>query len=173
MSDTTSAGRPRRSWRQRLVIATGLLFTTALLAGAATIGYQRWKLGQIGTYDDLSLVETASGAAENYLIVGSDSRAVVDEDDADSGVFLGGEESSGQRSDTILLARVDAAGERVDLLSLPRDLWVPIAGTGQRQRINTAYGEGRQQLIDTIEQDFGLAINHYVEVDFSGFKQLV
>jgi len=173
MSDTTSAGRPRRSWRQRLVIATGLLFTTALLAGAATIGYQRWKLEQIGTYDDLSLVETASGAAENYLIVGSDSRAVVDEDDADSGVFLGGEESSGQRSDTILLARVDAAGERVDLLSLPRDLWVPIAGTGQRQRINTAYGEGRQQLIDTIEQDFGLAINHYVEVDFSGFKQLV
>ena len=173
MPDPSRAGRPRRTWRQRLVIATGLLVSTVLAAGAATIGYQRWKLEQIGTYDNLSLVQSASGAAENYLIVGSDSRQTVAEDDPNAGAFLGGEDPGGQRSDTMLIARVDAAGERVDLLSLPRDLWVPIAGTGARERINTAYSEGRQQLIDTIEHDFGFPINHYVEVDFRGFKQLV
>jgi LCP family protein required for cell wall assembly len=173
MPDTSRAGRPRRSWRQRLVIATGLVLSTMLAAGAATIGYQRWKLEQIGTYDDLSLVRPTSGAAENYLIVGSDSRDVIDADDPDAGAFLDGEYSGGQRSDTLLVARVDGVGERVDLLSLPRDLWVPIAGTGGRERINTAYSEGRQQLIDTIQQDFGFPVNHYVEVDFRGFKALV
>jgi LCP family protein required for cell wall assembly len=173
MPDTSRAGRPRRTWRQRLVILTGLLLSTVLAAGAATIGYQRWKLDQISTYDNLSLVQPASGAAENYLIVGSDSRDVIDEDDPDADSFLGGGDPGGQRSDTILVARVDAAGEQVDLLSLPRDLWVPIAGTDGRERINTAYSEGRQQLIDTIEEDFGFPINHYVEVDFRGFKQLV
>jgi LCP family protein required for cell wall assembly len=173
MPDTSRDGRPRRTWGQRLVIITGLLLSTVLVAGAAAVGYQRWRLEQIGTYDDLSLVQSVSGAGENYLIVGSDSRDVVDEDDADAGAFLDGNDPGGQRSDTIIVARVDAAGDQLDLLSLPRDLWVPIAGTGGRERINTAYGEGRQQLIDTIEGDFGFPINHYVEVDFRGFKNLV
>jgi LCP family protein required for cell wall assembly len=173
MPDTSRDGRPRRTWGQRLVIATGLLLSTMLVAGAAAVGYQRWRLEQIGTYDDLSLVQSVSGLGENYLIVGSDSREAVDDDDANAGAFLNGEDPGGQRSDTLIVARIDDAGDRVDLLSLPRDLWVPIAGTGSRERINTAYGEGRQQLIDTIEEDFGIPINHYVEVDFRGFKNLV
>lgn len=173
MPAVSRRGRPRRSWPQRLVVLTGLAVSTVLVAGALTIGYQRWKLEQIGTYDNLSLVDPASGEAENFLIVGSDSRESIDEDSADAGAFLGGGDPGGQRSDTLIIARVDPTSERIDLLSLPRDLWVPIAGTGARERINTAYSEGRQQLIDTIEQDFAFPIHHYVEVDFLGFKRLV
>ncbi|MEL7206864.1 MAG: LCP family protein [Actinomycetota bacterium] len=173
MSAVSRRGRPRRTWGQRLVLLTGATLFVVLVAGAATIGYSRWKLDQIDTYDNLSLVQPASGAAENYLIVGSDSRAVIDEDSADAGAFLDGGAPGGQRSDTLLIARVDPSTARIDLLSLPRDLWVPIAGTGARERINTAYSEGRQQLIDTIEADFGIPINHYVEVDFVGFTSLV
>ena len=130
-------GRPCRSWPQRLVLLTGMALSSVMVAGALTIGYQRWKLDQIGTYSNLSLVEPASGAAENFLIVGSDSREAIDADSPDAGAFLDGGDPGGQRSDTLILARVDPTTEQIDLLSLPRDLWVPIAGTGQRERINT------------------------------------
>ena len=59
------------------------------------------------------------------------------------------------------------------MLSFPRDLWVPIADTGQNDRINSAYGRGRQVLVDTIRKDFGVDVNNYIEVDFRGFKDLV
>ena len=55
----------------------------------------------------------------------------------------------------------------------PRDLWIPMADTGQNDRINAAYGRGRQVLVDTIRKDFGIEINNYIEVDFGGFKGLV
>ena len=78
----------------------------------------------------------------------------------DATAFLG-EEPGGRRSDTIMVARVDAQNRTVDLVSFPRDLWVPIAGTGSSERINTAYGasDGPQRLIDTIRQDFDIEIN--------------
>ena len=59
------------------------------------------------------------------------------------------------------------------MLSLPRDLWVPIAGKGEHQRINVAYSMGKQTLVDTIQQTFGIRINHYLEIDFHGFQSLV
>ena len=71
------------------------------------------------------------------------------------------------------MARVEPDAERVKLLSIPRDLWLPIAGTGSEDRINTAYSNGRQTLIDTIQESLGIPINHYIEVDFSGFQRLV
>lgn len=59
------------------------------------------------------------------------------------------------------------------MVSFPRDLWVDIAGQEGRDRINTAFEGGPQQLIRTITQDFGIPIHHYVQVDFAGFKSLV
>jgi polyisoprenyl-teichoic acid--peptidoglycan teichoic acid transferase len=73
----------------------------------------------------------------------------------------------------IMIVRVDPSANTVRVLSIPRDLWVPIAGTDEEERINTAYAGGAQQMIDTIREDFGIDINHYVEVDFVGFQGLV
>ena len=74
-----------------------------------------------------------------------------------------------------MIMRVDPTNDTVNMMSLPRDLWVPIAGTGESQRINTAYSadDGPQRLIDTIQQDFGIPINHYIEIDFQGFQGVV
>jgi LCP family protein required for cell wall assembly len=59
------------------------------------------------------------------------------------------------------------------LLSLPRDLWVPLAGGGT-QRINTAIQSGGpSELIDTIEGYLGIPVHHYIQVDFAGFQELV
>ncbi len=74
---------------------------------------------------------TNDGPAENFLLVGSDSREGVDPGDASLG------EVAGQRSDTIMLLRREKNGGAA-LMSLPRDLWVEIPGKGEG-KINGAY----------------------------------
>ena len=150
----------------------------ALIAvvAAGVLGYGWYRYNQIKR-EDLALA-SASGGVQNILIVGSDSRSVVDRSDADAAAFLNekGADQGGQRSDTIMVARVDSKNRTVDLMSFPRDLWVPIAPTGSEERINTAYAmgkdsaDGAQRLIDTIKADFGIDINHYVGINFASFK---
>ena len=71
----------------------------------------------------------------------------------------------------MILRRDPDAG--ASLLSIPRDLWVPIAGTGDDGKINWAYIGGPRRLAETITQALGIPIHHYVEVDFAGFQRLV
>jgi LCP family protein required for cell wall assembly len=60
------------------------------------------------------------------------------------------------------------------VLSFPRDLYVKIAGSNSRSRINSAYRrDDPQRLINTIYQNFGIGIDHYIQVDFCTFKTLV
>lgn len=115
---------------------------------------------------------TVEYPAENYLLVGSDTREGVDAESEDFAVIGDAGEVSGRRSDTIMILRQERNGGAA-LMSLPRDLWVEIAGTGRSQRINTAYNEGPEQLALTVSQSLGIPIHHYVEVDFNGFKQIV
>lgn len=166
---------PTRTMRQRLVLGSGIALVVVVLVALGGVGYVWYRYNQIGR-EDLELDDAIAGEPKNFLIVGSDSRDVVDENDPDAKAFLDGEaEQSGRRSDTVMIARVDAVADSVDLVSFPRDLWVPIAGTGSSERINTAYavGESPQRLIDTIRQNFGITIHHYIEVDFKSFKGIV
>ena len=112
-----------------------------------------------------------AGEAANYLLVGTDSREGLDPNDPDAGGFLG--DAGCDCTDTIMVLRVDPEEKQAYLLSFPRDLYLPIAGTGDTARINTAHAHGEQTLIDTITENFGIPINHYVEIDFVGFEQLV
>jgi len=121
---------------------------------------------------DLTLAGTPSGGGGNYLLVGSDTRAFV----ATSGVPLDsqrfGGNTGGQRSDTIMVLHVDPNSSRALLVSFPRDLWVNIPGTGDA-KINAAFNAGPQALIDTLSTDFNVPIQHYVEVNFDSFRQIV
>lgn len=169
--------KTRRSWPQRVLLSL-LVVASLIAATAAALGsYLTHKLDQI-TYVDVELsAAPPPGEPRNLLIVGSDSRdSLVDADDpgVDTSAFVGdGSVGSGQRSDTIIVVRVDPQATTVDVLSIPRDLWLPIADTGGSQRINTAYAGGPQRLVDTIEEHFDLPVHHYVEVDFIGFADLV
>ena len=103
------------------------------------------------------------------LLVGSDSSARLDEDDP---IQVG---RQGERfGDVIIVAHLDERTGEIALLSLPRDLWVTISGTGREGRINRAFElGGPATLIDTIESEFDIPIHHYVNVDFAGFQGLV
>jgi LCP family protein required for cell wall assembly len=149
-----------------------VLLSIACIAAASGVGYVYWITGQF-LRADLALDRASNKEPRNYLVIGSDSRANVDPNDPNAGALLGPGEPAGKRSDTILLVRIDPVAGTVKMLSFPRDLWIPMADTGQNDRINSAYGRGRQVLVDTIRKDFGVEVNNYIEVDFSGFKGLV
>jgi LCP family protein required for cell wall assembly len=90
------------------------------------------------------------------------------------------------RTDAIILARLDFNAQRVTLLSIPRDLYVPFPNGGytgiEMGRINTAYlygevygvpGGGPQQFKDTIAYNFGIPVDRFVLVNFEAFVQTV
>ena len=165
--------RSHRSWLQRIAIVTGALATLGCVGVASAVGYFYWKTGELAVYDDVQVVEAAPQAPRNYLIVGSDSRDNIDPNDPNAGAFGTESKVGGKRADTIMIARIDPVALTAQLVSFPRDLWVPIADTGTSDRINSAYGRGRQVLIDTIYLNFGIEINHYLEVDFVAFRSVV
>jgi len=75
-----------------------------------------------------------------------------------------------------MVVRVDPKSDRLALTSFPRDLMVTIADTGETGMINSAYARdtgGEQVLIDTLKQNFDININHFVEVNFQSFQQVV
>jgi LCP family protein required for cell wall assembly len=91
------------------------------------------------------------------LVLGSDSRGA----------------HTTARADSILLFRTDPGKHLISMLSIPRDLRVPIAGHGDT-KINAAFAYGGAPLlIRTINHLTGLGVNHIVLVNFTGFKQLI
>ena len=115
----------------------------------------------------------ADPAAKNFLITGADNNACIEPDSPYAGAF-GDRGTMGERSDTVMVMRVDPANKRAAVLSFPRDLWVQIADTGRKSRINSAYvKDDPTKLIRTIVENFGVGIDHFIQVDFCAFKQLV
>jgi LCP family protein required for cell wall assembly len=141
------------------VVVTG--FGAAIVYGAV-------QLGHIPRIACRSCQKDGSGAM-NVLVVGSDSRAAL----AGEGAQFGTPQTvSGQRSDTIMVVRIEPNREKASVLSIPRDLYVPIASGGS-DRINSAFERGPDNLVRTITATFGIPIHHYVEVDFAGFRDIV
>ncbi len=168
-------GKPRRKrWSTRRKVVTGLVsfVVLVLLAVAGGYAYLRYQWSQVKTLQCPTCVAAADGAPFNVLLVGSDTRA------GDTGQAAQSFGSSalvpGQRSDTIKILHVDPKTGTARLLSIPRDTYVTMSGlpestglTGD-QKINTAYNDGPNPLIKTIENTFGIPISHFVIVDFSG-----
>ncbi|MGD7704974.1 LCP family protein [Microlunatus sp. Y2014] len=104
-----------------------------------------------------------------YLLVGSDSREGLSEEERKK---LGTGDAEGQRTDTIMVLFVPPGG-RPALISIPRDSYVAIPGHGQN-KINAAYAFGGPELLtQTVEQATGLRIDHYMEIGFGGFVNVI
>jgi LCP family protein required for cell wall assembly len=161
----------RRRWPRRLLIGINLIVFLCLVAAASVVGYVEYRFGQIDTVSIRALRNGGGTPATQpftMLVVGSDSRALTGANNAEFGSET---ETPGQRSDTILLVRVVPADHTLSILSIPRDLWVPIQGMGT-QRINASFDNGANLLVSTIESDLGIPIDHYVEVNFDTFRQI-
>ncbi|HQZ36554.1 MAG TPA: LCP family protein [Ilumatobacteraceae bacterium] len=115
----------------------------------------------------------ADPGAQNFLIVGSDANACVDANSQWAGAADPGRENIGNRSDTIMIMRVDPVTRQAAVLSFPRDLWVKIPGRA-KSRINSAYIRNDPTLLtQTLYDNFGINVDHYIQVDFCAFKRIV
>jgi polyisoprenyl-teichoic acid--peptidoglycan teichoic acid transferase len=159
-----------RYWPRRLLVGTGVLLVLAMLFAGGAYVYVRWRLGQINRLNVEELAEDR-GSVMNVLLVGSDSRSRLTGDLAEQ---AGKNQVSGSRSDTIMVLHVDAKSKKAAILSIPRDLYVKVPGTNRSDRINTTFASGGAAgLVRTIKENLGIQVNHYMEVDFVGFRSIV
>jgi len=127
-----------------------------------------------GSDPDVTLVSgPVDMSARNFLITGSDNGACVDSDSPYAAAF-GNRSGLGERADTIMILRLDPTTNAAAVLSFPRDLWVKINGKTSRSRINSAFNrDDPNTLVLTIWDNFQIPVDHYVNVDFCAFKQIV
>lgn len=174
-------------------IAAAVVAALVFLGVGGAWGAQTYfdaKFTQISALDENSSdIQDAAAQAndENFLMVGSDTR---DGAAAEEGVGTA-DSTPGARSDTVMVAHIPADRQRVVVTSFPRDLeidrpdcqrWDPAQNKdtdekvpGQKiAKLNTAYAVGGPPCITkVIQQITGLRINHFVGIDFNGFKEMV
>jgi LCP family protein required for cell wall assembly len=76
-------------------------------------------------------------------------------------------------SDVVMILHLNPNIPSVSILSIPRDLFIPNARTEGAYKIDAALYEGPNQLVAAIEEDFGIPIQHYVELNFDSFGNVV
>ena len=178
-TSATNVGRrgSRSKWSRKKKAGVGIGTVVALIVlgiGGAYL-YAQWRFGQIKKISVAGLVPRQGNAPFNILLVGSDSRAFVD-NSAEASQFGSASAASGQRSDVIIIARVAPSLHEIKLLSIPRDTYVDIPGNSVisgPNRINAAFNSGPSLLIQTIKRSFNIPISDYAEVGFPGFAGMV
>ncbi|WP_299541907.1 LCP family protein [uncultured Streptomyces sp.] len=173
-------GRPAPNWGRRIKVGA---LTLVVLVLAVSISTYFWADSKLKREVDLSKVidRPSEGDGTNYLIVGSDSREGMTAEDKKK-LHTGSAE--GKRTDSMMILHDGSNGPT--LVSLPRDSNVEIPsfvgsesgkkyeGTGRTVKLNAAYAEdGPELLVRTVEFNTGLRIDHYVEIGFGGFANIV
>nr|WP_228726689.1 LCP family protein [Prauserella sediminis] len=160
-------GRRNRRWSFGKIAGSLAMVIVLLLAGVWL--YLEFSINRIDAIQDYE-GRPAAGAGTNWLIVGSDSREGLDQDQKDS-LVTG--DAGGNRTDTMMIAHLPDNDTKPTLLSLPRDSVVEIPGHGSG-KINSAFAIGGAPLLaKTVEQATDLRIDHYAEIGFGGFAGMV
>jgi LCP family protein required for cell wall assembly len=169
-----------RRWPRRVLIGLNVFVAICLLATGAVYGYVRYRTGQLKTAKCPSCTApvgaaTSDGlAAMNILLIGSNTRTGLDP--AEATQFGSASQVPGARSDVTMILHLDPATGSASLLSIPRDLFVslpPHSVAGSVGKIDGALNDGPDNLIAAITNSLGIPINHYVVVNFDGFRRTI
>src|SRR5579863_6743558 len=169
---TPKRRRRRRRGRTWMIAGVSVIVLIVGVLGGGYL-YANWRFGELPKFKNLPITYPVPGQPFNILAVGSDSRAglppaVAAQTGASSGSV------SGQRSDVIKIIRVDPVARTITILSIPRDTEVSLLGAatqalyGKFNRINVNYANGPALLVQTIKANFGITINHVIQVNFDG-----
>jgi len=178
-TERRKADRARSSKRRRRVVfisVTSLVCLVILIiaAGVAFLWYENNRIHRVDV-KHLAGVQ-ARGAqkdVQNILLIGSTTRCGLKQQNAAFGLCDQG--VTGVNSDVVMILHLDPDHHRASILSIPRDTFVPNAHPGGVNKIDAALGapEGPGQLIAAITEDFGIPIQHYVELNFDSFQGVV
>ncbi|WP_165872882.1 LCP family protein [Nocardioides jejuensis] len=158
--------------RHKAMSALGGLIALLLLVTTGWVIYLNQQVGNIPHFHVPSLErpdrpDRVKGDGMNILLIGADDGHGADVRD----MLASGHWTPGRmRSDTMMVWHLSADRKTSQLVSLPRDSWVPIPGYGT-QKLNAAFSYGGPSLLtQTLEEDFNVFIDHIAIVDFDGFK---
>ncbi|MDD5747885.1 MAG: LCP family protein [Actinomycetota bacterium] len=154
----------KRKFRLKTILKIGAFVILALLIVLLLWGYTWLKAKEAKMHVrgvDSVLDSTASGQPVNTLILGVDRGSVKGEENV-------------ARSDIMMILSVNKKSGKSAVISIPRDTRVRIPGYSGYEKINAAYAFGETPLaIETVKNLTALSINHYVILDFEGFKSIV
>ncbi|WP_186458835.1 LCP family protein [Corynebacterium glutamicum] len=144
----------------------GLVAVVLVLAFVVAL----WADAKLNRVDATPATQVANTAGTNWLLVGSDSRQGLSEEDI-ARLGTGGDIGVG-RTDTIMVLHMPRTGEPM-LLSIPRDSYVNVPGWGM-DKANAAFSVGGPELLtQTVEEATGLRIDHYAEIGMGGLANMV
>ena len=184
-TNTVRSRRRSTFLMRRLAVALALLGVVVTGAGFGLYRYYEGKLGRVsipGLGRAGGSGQANGNSGQNFLLAGSDTRSFVG-GRAFQGKSGSAEFVSGQRSDTVILVHLPAGNGKAELVSFPRDSYVNIpAFTSPHGRttpthmakLNEAFSLGGPALlVQVISSLTGLRIDHYVQVNFAGFRNIV
>ncbi|MDA8186190.1 MAG: LCP family protein [Actinomycetota bacterium] len=163
--------RRKRRRRRRLLTTSIVLVALVVLIAGAGFAYVAYRNSQIKHLTIHGLDIVPPSGVDNVLLVGNNSRCVLHGAGAQN--FGTCAQVGGARSDVTMVLHLDPAHHRASLLSIPRDLFLPIPGTTQANRVDSALNFGPQRLVQTVEDDLGIPINHFIELNFNTFQGVV
>ena len=209
VSRPVSGSGRQKSWlHSRLGITLAVIYTLVVFGGAVVASswlYDWSRLRILGTsplaelanldfltsntwnktpgQDEQAAGEAAAEESANEANVDSEPKSTIQPINI---LLLGTDtrphEGSGGNTDTMILLNFDPQNQTAGLLSMPRDLWVPIPGFGYDTRINMAYaigenygyrGGGAQLAKDTVSSFIGQPVQYYARVNFQGFVEII
>ena len=153
-----------------MVITLALVVLLILIVS----GYGYYVTHDLHRVDVQHLITNNGGAesgTENILMAGSTSRCALTVQNPAYGLCSEG--VNGVNSDVIMILHVDPAARKLALLSVPRDLFIPNARAEGANKVDAALYEGLSQLVNAIEEDFGIPIQHAVSLNFDQFANIV
>lgn len=161
---------PRRRRRARRGGCLRPVPNVLILLLVVVLGTGIWADSKLTRVDAFPDTPIASTSGSNWLLVGSDSRQGLTEEDI-ARLGTGGDIGTG-RTDTIMLLHIPTVG-KAKLVSIPRDSYVAIPGYGM-DKINASFAYGGPKLLAaTVEQATGIHIDHYAEIGMGGLAHVV
>ena len=164
-----------RSRKRTAAWAGGTLALVIVLIAGAVAGYAWYLNHEIHRIDLKNLtsapVKGDDAGTENILMIGSTDRCALKVQNPAYGLCSQG--VNGVNSDVVMILHLNPVSHSVSILSIPRDLFVPNARSDGANKIDAALYQGPDQLIAAIEDDFGIPIQHFVELNFDSFINVV
>ena len=170
MKTNQESSKPKKKRSKKKIVLLSVLAIFLIAIGAA--GWDAWQLYHKLHRLNVGNLTASVGGAENILVAGSTNRCNLKVQNSQWGFCSQG--VTGVNSDIIFIVHLVPSTHQVSLLSIPRDTFIPNARKNYESfKIDAALYQGPSQLVAAVEQDFGIPIQHYAEVGFDGFVNIV